>query len=406
MAARIETGALAVLVPTRELKVVETGPDDSLDTYFRDIVLVGDILTAKQERLLGRQKERGRMADLLLRAIRGEASEEEDETAMTYVPPNAARAFLRFFHLHNTFEPNLDEKKVRSKNTSKIVINVDGFKLREGHEKPVVGESRMNLLTTLVDNGKKAKNTLTEHNLRLVVSIVKKKVSGDVPLPDLIQEGNLGLMRAVAKFDWRKGFKFSTYATWWIKQVVSRFIADKQRVIRLPVNMGEKHRRLIRVEDSLRQELGRDPKVNEVAEAMGLTAQQVVEIRRAGRAAHPLSFDQVTAGKDEDAEGNEPTYGDSVADPNVDVEREAILRALRREIELILSTLTPRELAIVKYRFGFFLRGEGEQEEGMILKEVGRVFGLTRERIRQIQEEVLPKLRALKEMEEFRVYWE
>lgn len=397
-----------VLVPAGELLDSEVMPDDGVAIYLRDVGEVGGrLLTAEQERSLGRQKERGRMADLLLRALRGEASQEKDKTLMTYVPQNAAGAFLRFFGLHNVFEPIIRLQNVRtSQKEEKTTKTVVKFALRDGLEKPTLGESSLNLLAELAHSGRQAKDTLTEHNLRLVVNTAKNKIGRDVPLADLIQEGNLGLMRAVAKFDWRKGFRFSTHATWWINQAISRSIADKQSVIRLPVHMREKYGRLIRIEDRLQQELGRDPEVNEVAEAMGLTVQQVVELRRARETVHPISLDQVTAGKDQDAEGNEPTYGDSVADPSVDVEREAILKKLRKELEPILNQLTPRELAIVRYRFGLLLRKEGEQEEGMILKEIGRMLGLTRERVRQILEDVLAKLPALKGMDELKVYWE
>ncbi len=302
--------------------------EDPVRMYLKEIGKV-PLLTAEQEIDLAQQMEDGMMADRILEAGSAEDIEvkEEEQEAYEHVK-------------------DLDEKEL--KNVSLL--------------------------------GNEAKKRLAEANLRLVVSIAKRYVGRGMLFLDLIQEGNLGLIKAVEKFDFRKGFKFSTYATWWIRQAITRAIADQARTIRIPVHMVETINKLIRISRQLLQELGREPTPEEIAEQMGIPVERVREILKISQ--EPVSL-ETPIGEEEDSH-----LGDFIQDDNVPVPADAAaFTLLKEQLVEVLGTLTEREQKVLRLRFGL------DDGRARTLEEVGKEFNVTRERIRQIEAKALRKLR-------------
>lgn len=259
------------------------------------------------------------------------------------------------------------------------------------HEADTLTRAKKRDLKVLVKEGKKARSHLLEANLRLVVSLAKRYTGRGMPLLDLIQEGNLGLIRAMEKFDYSKGFKFSTYATWWIRQAITRGMADQSRTIRLPVHLVEQVNKLSRIKRELYQHLGREATNEELAEESGIDESKIEMLLRQSR--DPVSLD-MPVGADEEA-----PLGDFIEDSEATDAESAVVASLRHsDIGYVLDTLEPREQDVIRLRYGL--------DDGVprTLDQIGRKFGLSRERVRQIEREVMAKLRDGERADKLREY--
>ena len=268
-------------------------------------------------------------------------------------------------------------------------VSTDAFLKDIGKVSLLTAPQEVELAKRIERGDHEAKQCMVEANLRLVVSIAKRYRNQGLPFLDLIQEGTIGLVRAAEKFDYRKGFKFSTYATWWIRQAVARALADKSRTIRMPVHVVEKLNKIVRSERKLRGELGREPTSEEIGRDLDLTSEEVEQIRRSSQV--PVSLEK-PVGDDEESE-----FGHFLTDESALLPEESAEQALRRDtLKQILCSLSAREQRILEMRYGL----DGEQPR--TLDEVGRAFNVTRERIRQIENQCLKKLRALADCQKLR----
>jgi RNA polymerase primary sigma factor len=318
-----------------------------------------------------------------------ELSKEQIEDFYTYLIEHGVELMEGEQHKQPPHEqqPEPEEEKVTPKLDLTVEPSLDSLRLylREIGKVPLLTADQEVYLAKRIERGDMAAKTqMIEANLRLVVSIAKSYLGRGLSFLDLIQEGSLGLIRAVEKFDYRKGYKFSTYATWWIRQAVTRAIADKARTIRIPVHMVEKLNKVVHIERQLVQRLGREPRPDEIAEELEMTTEEVREILRMSQL--PISLEK-PIGEEEDSQ-----LGDFVEDETAESPFDTAQVTLRRgDIERALDSLPERERKVIELRFGL----SGAQP--CTLEEVGRAFGVTRERIRQIENNTLKKLESLPE---------
>ena len=354
-----------------EVDLLKAPTNDPVRMYLKEIGKV-PLLNAAQEVDLARRIEAGELST----SLQGEllASPKPDPKALKFI---VQKVWEIRDHQLRTFGKveGLGREKIAKTYRPKTELELEGW------------------LHRVERDGQLAKKKLIEANLRLVVSIAKRYVGRGMLFLDLIQEGNLGLIRAVEKFDYDKGFKFSTYATWWIRQAITRAIADQARTIRIPVHMVETINKLVRVQRQLLQDLGREPTPDEIGKVMGIPAEKVREIQKVSQ--EPVSL-ETPIGEEEDSH-----LGDFIEDADAVVPVDAAsFILLQEQLESVLHTLSEREKKVIQLRFGL---ADGHPRT---LEEVGREFGVTRERIRQIESKTLSKLRHPSRSQKLRDYLE
>jgi RNA polymerase primary sigma factor len=350
-------------------------------------------LTQAIESLIARGKEQGFVTPEDILEFYPELEEHLDALEDVYVAVYDAGLEILSADEAPTMAAIAPEVPAEPEETSEIDIdNPISLYLHEISRIPLLtGEKEISLAKRIEAGDMEARQQLIEANFRLVVSIAKKYVGRGVSFLDLIQEGNIGLIRAVQKFDYTRGYKFSTYATWWIRQAITRSIADQARTIRIPVHMVERINKLIRTSRRLAQELGREPTIEDIAVELELSPSQVANILKIAQ--QPLSL-EMPVGEEGDS-----SLGDFIEDQRLPVPADAASdQLLKEQISAILDTLNPRESRILQLRFGL------RNERTHTLEEVGRKFGVTRERIRQIEAKALRKLRHPSRAKKLRDY--
>ena len=357
-----------------ELEEVEL---EDVETLIKEVV---EIIDSEEEK--GAQP---RVVDLADEATQGKeedaftlkASEEDDAPAQTVMTAGATADPVKDY-LKQIGRVALLNAELEVELATRVEVGLFAEEKLK-HEKKLEKKYKREL-EWLVEDGKRAKNHLLEANLRLVVSLAKRYTGRGMLFLDLIQEGNLGLIRAVEKFDYTKGYKFSTYATWWIRQAITRAMADQARTIRIPVHMVEVINKLARVQRQMLQDLGREPTPEELAKELDMTPEKVVEVQKYGR--EPISL-HTPLGEEGDSE-----FGDLIEDSEAVVPADAVsFTLLQEQLHSVLDTLSEREAGVVAMRFGLT---DGQPKT---LDEIGKVYGVTRERIRQIESKTMSKLR-------------
>jgi RNA polymerase primary sigma factor len=366
-------GEAAALRLPRDEELLRAPTNDPVRMYLKEIGKV-PLLTAAQEVDLAMRIEGGEFATAVLRSIEGNGKVDQKQFR------RVVEAVVRIR------DHQLDPEK-------RLTNEGIGREKMTRSWRPKTRAEAVEFLKRVERDGQLAKKKLIEANLRLVVSIAKRYVGRGMLFLDLIQEGNLGLIRAVEKFDYSKGYKFSTYATWWIRQAITRAIADQARTIRIPVHMVETINKLVRVQRQLLQDLGREPLPEEIGRVMGVPAEKVREILKVSQ--EPVSL-ETPIGEEEDSH-----LGDFIEDAEAVVPIDAAsFILLQEQLESVLHTLSDREKKVIQLRFGLV---DGHPRT---LEEVGREFGVTRERIRQIESKTLSKLRHPSRSQKLRDYLE